>query len=99
MTTLNCKAGDLARVILHPETVKQGYVDKILRVSQLIQHPRNGTPCWMYEGPLLRCQCGCGGVSIALADSILRPIRDPGDDATDEMLELLGKPVREGETV
>jgi hypothetical protein len=53
----------------------------------------------MYEGPLLRCQCGCGGVSIALADSVLRPIRDHGDDATDEMLELLGKPVREGETV
>lgn len=35
---------------------------------------------------------------IAIADKNLRPIRDPGDDATDETLTCLPVPSRESET-
>lgn len=96
---LNCKPGDLARVMPNQETIEQGCVDKIIRVLQTVPHMFTGKPCWLYEGPLFRCQCGCGGIVTALADYVLCPIRDPGDDAVDEVIIRLGKPISDKETV
>jgi hypothetical protein len=41
-----------------------------------------GYPFWTYEGP--RLFDSAGNVAVRFMDSILRPIRDPGDDASDE---------------
>lgn len=43
----------------------------------------NDDGLWLVEGK---------GPGIYCRDENLRPIRDPGDDATDEMVERVGKP-------
>lgn len=45
------------------------------------------TPMWLYEGDLVG---HLGNRSAAIADSCVRPIRDPGDDAVDEMVAKVG---------
>lgn len=82
---LNCKPGDLARIIHHPTLPE--YADRIVRCVRTHVHPR-GRIGWIIEP---RLPCGCDVV----ADDLLRPIRDPGDDAVDETLTWLPSPVKE----
>lgn len=87
--TLNCKPGDLARVISDPETVVSGMADKIVKVTQLTLI--SGVwPGWLYAGPAHVCICGCGCVVNGVADTLLRPIRGQAGD--DETLAWAGKP-------
>lgn len=90
---LNCRPGDLARVISTPETDYVGITDRIIKVTQISEFKTPmGYVAWDYETmPLsVPCPCGCGRNALIgpIADSALRPIRDPGDDAVDETLEL-----------
>ena len=87
--SLNCKPGDLARVIDDPEARVAGIVDKIITVTQ--PELLGGLhPAWRYAGPPMVCVCGCGRQIEAVADTLLRPIR--GQDGDDETLAWAGKP-------
>ena len=78
----NCRPGDLAVVVKEfGVPMYGGYVLRVVRWH----HTTGG---WICE-PQLRDE---HGVLIAWCDDHLRPIRDPGDDAVDEMLQRVGKP-------
>lgn len=76
---MNCKPADLARVIDAPDTREADIVDKIVRLVSTYQW--RGMVMWEYEGPKIQTPLG---PVIGIADELLRPIRDPGDDAVDE---------------
>lgn len=90
---MNCKPGDLA-VIVNGGYFDRHLIGKIVRVLAISQKEPN--ICWSYDGPRLST---VWGAVIGLADEMLRPIRDPGDDATDETLTWLPVPSRGRETV
>ena len=90
---MNCKPGDLARMVRSdfPENV-----NKLVWVRE--KAPTFVGEGWMVEllQPM-KTTFGwkpAGSIGSA-ADTDLRPIRDPGDDAVDEMLVLLGSPAKE----
>ena len=78
---MNCRPGDLAIQIRawRPENI-----GTIVRVLRPVDDWFFGAGFWEVEGS------GNGNVA---ADSDLHPIRDPGDDAKDEMLRPLPKEV------
>ena len=88
---MNCKPGDLARYV---GSVSKNYGRFVLVVSR--NDFCDGTPGWETAPPLYmpdgRRFADC------VADVLLRPIRDPGNDATDETLQWLPVPSRERET-
>lgn len=90
---MNCKLGDLARMIRSdfPENI-----DKLVWVREKASIFVGED--WMCEAlQPMRSTFGwvpAGSIGSA-ADADLRPIRDPGDDAVDEMLVLLGSPIKE----
>lgn len=88
--TLNCKPGELARVIDDPEARLAGIVDKIISVTTLEQF--GPYPAWRYAGLPMVCVCGCGRQIGSIADVLLRPIR--GQDGEDETLTWAGKPAQ-----
>ena len=88
---MNCHPGCLARVINDPAARSIGLVDRILKVTVTSGKADDGWPCWEYEGPPI--QVPLLGAVLAISDAILRPIGNPGDDAVDEVLQRLGKPV------
>lgn len=91
---MNCRKGDLA-IIVRSLTGKS--VGKILRCVELSVF--NGTrkpdgtinpgPVWKTDASLKGWD---GSNHNFVHDAYLRPIRDPGDDATDEMIQRLGSP-------
>ncbi|SDX13736.1 hypothetical protein SAMN05518669_103376 [Variovorax sp. YR634] len=86
---MNCKPGDVARIIDAPGTRRVGYVDYFIRVTEpMAEMPGS----WRYEGPLLVCRCGCGYSISSFSDEVLRPICDPGDGAVDETLLMVRIP-------
>lgn len=85
---MNCKQGDIARVIANEYTIREGLADRFVTCTAPTVIPGNDLPAWFIDRAIL-CRCGCGSRSVALADCILRPIRDPGDDAKDELLRPL----------
>lgn len=92
---LNCKPGDLARVISTPETRMHGVEDWIVKVTVASSDFNAGRPAWCYEGAT-RCppKGPFKGIGIeAFADDLLRPMRDPGDDAVDETLLRIPSPL------
>lgn len=101
---MNCRSGDLARV------VAPGYFIRCsCGVSTLVVKPDTFVVCakpfadgWFLAEPLPvagEWACGAGpftGTCGSLPDRLLRPIRDPGDAAVDETLIYAGDPrVRE----
>jgi hypothetical protein len=99
---MNCQKGDLARVI--PPGVKAecdcgcGWrkgllIDKIVRLGELVGEQR-----WVIEERVpvkIFSPCGTSamGFLTAISDEILRPIRNPGPEATDETIQRLGTPM------
>lgn len=97
---MNCRPGDLARV------VSPGYFMRCTcGVRTLIVKPDTLVVCdkpfadgWYLAEPLKVAgsfACGAGpfeGSCGSLPDDLLRPIRDPGDDAVDEVLVRVGAP-------
>ena len=90
---MNCKPGDLAVIVSGIPADNIGKIIKVLTVED-----RWYGLAWDYEGALYGANFP-GVRADRVADSCLRPIRDPGEDATDEMVELLGKPVAKPEGV
>lgn len=93
---MNCKPGDLAMVVkaVCPENI--GLIVKVLRWAP----PIDGMPAWETESDrpsptvcTISPRVSTGMHRVAdVRDAWLRPIRDPGDDAIDEMVQKLGKP-------
>lgn len=79
---MNCKPGDLAvlvRAIMDPSQL-----GKIVTIVQWDSEMGG----WTVEPPIVTD----GRPWRAVNDISLRPIRNPGDDATDEMVLIAGKP-------
>lgn len=93
---MNCKPGDLA-VMVRSFAGNEGKIVRCLRLAcegELIAigWAMDMGPVWYIDMPLR----ANWGLAVPLAiDAFLRPIRDPGDDATDETLVWAGKPQRE----
>jgi hypothetical protein len=92
---MNCKPGDLAVVLRSDETTLLGIVDKIVEVVELTTSEEGG-PAWGVSKPI-KCGCAqnCGEWLDCFPDEILRPIRDPGEDAVDQTLQWLPAPIKE----
>jgi hypothetical protein len=105
---MNCRPGDLAYIVnaAMPENI--GRMVQVLEPLGVEPFwggfrwrigPCKGQFCWLVRScgvPLLAVKGG-QFVEIPVADSQLRPIRDPGDDAQDES--LLWAPAPEKATV
>jgi hypothetical protein len=77
---MNCKKGDFAMYVgVIPEIRGQ-----ITQCVELDNSWRDGRPSWVVDPPL-------GRFDVAL-DAALRPIRHPGLNAVDEMVQRCGKP-------
>lgn len=98
-----CKPGDLAVVVKPGVATGDSDVGIFLTVTKL-SVKENGMAVWEFKDasrPLnflpygffnetKKVDIGGGGVAwLVVADHKLRPIRDPGDDAKDEMLRPL----------
>lgn len=101
---MNCKPGDLA-IVVRAEgwglagRVSQKLLGAIVRVVRLAP-PSERFQCtadlvWKFEEPIKVELDGKTYWADGIDDSCLRPIRDPGDDAQDEMLRPLPEPVEE----
>lgn len=82
--SLNCKQGDLARVIYAPD-LPPGSEGHICRCLEPEAHPFWGTPGWLIDPPL-------PGDNDCILDAMLRPIR--GQEGDDETLAWVGKPAQ-----
>lgn len=94
---MNCKPGDLA-IFVKSWSGNEGKIVRCLRInewrSRLGAVLSNGQrfppePIWDIDQAL---PAEDGSIAAYAADSQLRPIRDPGDDAIDETLEWLPVP-------
>lgn len=89
---MNCKPGDLAYYVGRSRPDLVGRVCEVLQVGihEFSGGPADGCVVQFSE----KCRTTSGDLSVDgwVKQTSLRPIRDPGDDATDEMVQLLGKP-------
>lgn len=89
---MNCKQGDLAVVVKS----YRGFEGRIVRCVRLVGNREwvnlGVQPTWYVDPPF-----PVKDYPHHIADSQLRPIRDPGDDAQDESLSWLPVPSREKE--
>lgn len=81
---MRCRRGDLV------VCVWSAFPELIGRVFTVTRQSMVWPDCWMTSPP----QFSDEGPRVAMVfvDHHLRPIRDPGDDAVDEMVQKLGKP-------
>ena len=104
---MNVKKGDLAYTVgmFFPENngrlvlVVRPYVDGERLPGHRVDYELGGDSSWVCDSlgaPLLTNADGLQ-MRRAIADACLRPIRDPGEDATDETLEWLPVPTKQGE--
>ena len=97
---MNCKPGDLA-VVVKSWAGNEGRIVRVIRLCQETSKNHNidsrgiltaPEPYWVIDQALPDFK---GTLHKTFADSQLRPIRDPGDDASDETLEWLPVPSRD----
>jgi len=81
---MRCRVGDLAMVVrCSPGSeITLGHVCEVVEMEI---HPFTKEIGWVVEPP-------CPNGHDCIVDAFLRPIRDAGDDATDEMVLIAGKP-------
>ena len=100
---MNCKSGDLAVIIRSDFSQNIGHLINVVKPADMHDYHRapygddrfhwecevigGGLVGWDDAFKVTPC---AKGILIAMADSDLMPIRDPGDDAVDEMVELCG---------
>lgn len=100
---MNCKPGDLAivvrgaksggRIVRCIRLVSMGAI-MLTKCGRPVQLTGWTEPVWALDGWVVFEIAPYGEVEVpAAADSCLRPIRDPGDDAKDEMLRPLPQEV------
>lgn len=87
MSKLNCRPGDLA-VIVRSAAGNEGKIVQCIELDRFMRWQSLGGKEWTAPGwrvdQVLR---GTGGTPDNwIEDSLLRPIRDPGEDAQDETL-------------
>lgn len=75
---MNCKPGDLARIIDHPAARQIGVVDRFVTCVKPVTTTL-GHPAWWLEAPLTPAARGYPRIA-AVEDFLLRPIGNPGDD-------------------
>ena len=81
---MNCKPNDLA-ICIHSEVH-----ERIGTIVEVVGPAADGAPgWWTIKSDNAPCPSPLGWKA---RDAWLRPIRDPGDDATDEMVLIAGKP-------
>lgn len=89
---MNCKPGDLAMVVKGRSV---GVVCTCIRLASIGETLDLGYdveldgPMWVTDKSF---QSTWGDWDCLMFDDFLRPLRDPGDDAVDEMVERVGKP-------
>lgn len=94
---MNCKQGELVRFVGETQGNSLPVFGWIGKVVSYKRCPLSGD-AWIVEPPMPGGNVRNGPykeMANWIADKALRPIRDPGDDATDEMIVLLGKPEKE----
>lgn len=98
---MNCKQGERAMIVrLHPDftAFERRAVQAAMGRVVVCQRAGNldGCQVWYFEEPVVVLGVsGIPGTTVALLgapDEILMPLRDPGDDAVDEVLLRVGKP-------
>lgn len=101
---MNCKPGDLAVIVDMPPALAEAR-DRFVRLTNEPPEILNGEPIWRLTERVCFVLVGNGqrnGVKFYIGESLwfdrlqdkyLRPIRDPGDDAKDEMLRPLPEEV------
>jgi hypothetical protein len=100
---MNCKPGDLAVIKwIHPAYSELH--GRVVRLSNEPPYSYLGDQTWNFAEAVefaitmdgivngRNLSIGDWGSLGALQDKYLSPIRDPGDDAVDEMVLMLGKP-------
>lgn len=81
---MNCKPGDLARVV----KIDSSNYGKIVRCVELF--PNGNAPAWVVDPQLADDD---DLIFVAVWDTNLRPIADPGDEERDERDILVKPPV------
>lgn len=80
---MNCKPGQLCRIVHNLNTAIAGIADRFVTVTTLDKNAVS-EPSWLYEGPPLRY--GFFSLEVqCIPDVWLRPIDNPGDDEVDEI--------------
>jgi len=106
---MNCVKGDLARWLSRNALVEvlhatcDGDIFTSISGESFDFENISGKPTWTVRmlGRPQPSTHNPGHVfaELPVLDAALRPIRDPGEDATDEVVERLGKPVAKAEGV
>lgn len=107
---MNCKQGDLAVIVAPYNPANLGRIVRVvapigyMRAGTLFTYEGRVLQAtitgfyWWTEGPVVIASVGSSDgrlyPSNHSCDSQLRPIRDPGDDAVDEVVQQLGKPAQ-----
>ncbi len=101
---LNCRKDDIAVYasigvwLEHEATKERHYLVKPGTVVQCSEaEVVEGKPGWVLAEPIpydIKFSTGEWhyGKVTAISDDVLKPIRDPGDDAIDEIIQRIGKP-------
>ena len=105
---MNCKEGDKAIIVrsaygnldklvlvVRPSPGNGLPVGAAYKLNGVTWHNSNTNFKWVVKSLSASGLTDCAGGnhrSMAVSDSKLRPIRDPGDDAVDEMVRIIGKP-------
>lgn len=86
---MNCKPGDLAVIVNSNDRRNIGKLVRVIGPYEM--RPQSW---WVASESVLHGVFSDWppGAEVGQYDKNLRPIRDPGEDATDEMVQLLGKP-------
>jgi hypothetical protein len=92
---MNCKPHELAQIMSNFPDCDEA-IGMIVRLgANTVPQPKSGAICWeLQETLIVRDSVGLR-YFIAIADDCLRPIRDPGDDAVDEIVQIVGAPNRD----
>lgn len=95
---MNCQKGDLA-VYVRSKAGNEGKIVRCIRLATIEEleawhHRSDDGPVWIVDRLIPRSRFP----APLSKDRNLRPIRDPGDDATDETLLWLPSPSREKES-
>jgi hypothetical protein len=96
---MNCKPGDLAVIVAGRPRRNVG---RIVRCVEVVvgETCSCGGAVWIIDGDTVPVGSLAGlfsellGIKPMVGDCCLKPIRDPGDDAVDEVLQRVGAPAR-----
>lgn len=95
---MNCRPGDLCRVLAPGRSISCplcGTSAIAIKPDTLVIVTEHDGIAWRLQEPItvnVALQCGAYIVAncTAIHDSALKPIRDPGDDAVDQVIERVG---------